>query len=73
METKELLEQLVKEVAAQNRLIALQISRNNVDTWDKDDRTIIEEMKEISDSIIEWSYQYPLKRMPLKADRRQRF
>ena len=72
METKELLEQLVKEVAAQNKLIALQISRNNVDTWDKDDRTIIEEMKEISNSIIEWSYQYPLKQMPLKADRRQR-
>ena len=48
METKVLLEQLVKEVAAQNKLIALQISRNNVDTWDKDDYTIIEEMKNIS-------------------------
>ena len=72
METKVLLEQLVKEVAAQNKLIALQISRNNVDTWDKDDYTIIEEMKNISDSIIKWSYQYPLKRMPLKADRHQR-
>ena len=52
METKVLLEQLVKEVAAQNKLIALQISRNNVDTWDKDDYIIIEEMKNISDSII---------------------
>lgn len=65
METKELLEQLVKEVAAQNKLFALQISRNNVDTWDKDDRTIIEEMKEISDSIIEWSYFYPKNKFPL--------
>ena len=67
METKELLEQLVKEVAAQNKLIALQIARQNVDTWDKSDPQIVEEMKEISNSIIEWSYLYPKNKFPLNA------
>lgn len=72
METKELLEQLVKEVAAQNKLIALQIARHNVDTWDKSDSQIIEEMKEISGSITEWSYGHSKNHFPLKADRRQK-
>lgn len=67
METKELLEQLVKEVAAQNKLIALQIARQNVNTWGKSDTQIVEEMKEISNSIIEWSYLYPQKEFPLNA------
>lgn len=67
METKELLERLVKEVAAQNKLIALQIARQNVNTWDKSDPQIIEEMKEISNSIIEWSYLYPQDKFPLNA------
>ena len=67
METKDLLEQLIKEVAAHNRLTALQIARQNVDTWNKSDTQIIEEMKEISDSIIEWSYLYPQKEFPLNA------
>lgn len=72
METKELLEQLVKEVAAQNKLVALQIARHNVDTWDKSDEQIIEEMKEMSDSITKWSYGYSQNHFPLKADRRQK-
>ena len=72
METKDLLEKLVKEVAAQNRLTALQIARHNVDTWNKSDTQIIEEMKEISDSITEWSYGHSQNHFPLKADRRQK-
>ena len=45
MEKKEeLLEKLVNELAAHNRLTAVRIARENLLTWDKTDEEIVEEM-----------------------------
>lgn len=66
-EEKELLKSIAKELQAQNRLIALQIARNNVNGWGKEDLQIIEEMQKASDGIIEWSYSYPQKTIPLTS------
>lgn len=70
---EELIEKLVKEIAAHNRLTALLISRHNVDTFDKSDEEVIEEMKEVSHSVLEWCYEYPNNPYPLKRDNRQKW
>ncbi len=69
---KTTLENLTKEMAATNRLLALLFARHNVDTWDKSDEEVIEEMKEVSRSIIEWAYNYPNNPYPLGVDSRQK-
>ena len=49
MEKKEeLLERLVNELAAQNKLIALLIAKNNVETFGKSGIEIVEEMEKES-------------------------
>ena len=68
-----IIEQLVKEIAVQNKLTALLISRHNVDTFDKSDEEVIEEMKQVSHSVLEWAYNYPNNPYPLKKDSRQKW
>ncbi len=66
------MEKLAKELAVTNRLLTLLFARHNVDTWDKSDEEIIEEMKEVSHSILEWAYNYPNNPYPLGVDSRQK-
>ncbi len=66
-------DKLAKELAVTNRLLTLLFARHNVDTWDKSDEEIIEEMKEVSHSILEWAYNYPNNPYPLGADSRQKW
>ncbi len=70
---KTTLENLTKEMAATNRLLALLFARHNVSDWDKTDEVIIEEMKEVSHSVLEWAYNYPDNPYPLKANRSQKW
>ena len=65
-------DKLAKELAVTNRLLTLLFARHNVDTWDKSDEEIIEEMKEVSHSILEWAYNYPNNPYPLGVDSRQK-
>ena len=66
------IEKLARELAAHNRLVALQIARHNVNTWDKSDEQIIEEMKEVSKSILDWCYNTDAD-YPLGVDRRVKY
>lgn len=57
MEKKEeLLERLVNELSAQNRLTTLRIARENLISWGKSDEEIVEEMKFASERILKWGY-----------------
>lgn len=57
MEKKEeLLERLVNELSAQNRLTTLRIARENLICWGKSDEEIVEEMKSASERILKWGY-----------------
>ena len=57
MEKKEeLLERLVNEFAAYNRLTAVRIARENLMSWGKSDEEIVEEMKSSSERILQWGY-----------------
>jgi hypothetical protein len=65
MEKKEeLLEKLVNELSAQNRLTTLRIARENLDSWGKSNEEIVEEMKYASERILKWGYstdaEFPL-------------
>ncbi|MFR2068895.1 MAG: hypothetical protein ACLS4S_01370 [Bacteroides nordii] len=62
---EELLKEIAKELAAQNKLIALLIAKHNVDTFNKSGMEIIEEMKNVSTTITDWSYKYPEANFPL--------
>lgn len=68
MKTEELWEQLIKEIAAQNRLIAMQLSSHNVDTCDKSDQQIIDEIQQVPNFIIKWSYGDSCAGLHLKVD-----
>ena len=73
MQSMEEIDKLTKELKAHNRLIALQIARHNVNTWDKSDKQILTEMKEVSESILKWCYEYPEADYPLGVDRRVKY
>jgi hypothetical protein len=65
MEKKEeLLEKLVNELSAQNRLTTLRIARENLFSWGKSDEEIVKEMKSSSERILKWGYstdaEFPL-------------
>lgn len=49
---EELLERLVNEFAAYNRLTAVRIAKENLDCWGKTH----EEMKSSSERILKWGY-----------------
>lgn len=67
-EEKELLKSIAKELQAQNRLIALKLSRANLITRDKDTDEVISEMKKVADDILDWCYKYPDKKeFPLNS------
>ncbi|WP_390599746.1 hypothetical protein [Bacteroides sp. f07] len=71
MEKKEeLLERLVNEFAAYNRLTAVRIAKENLISWGKSDEEIVEEMKSASERILKWGYStdadFPLD-APLRA------
>lgn len=67
------IDRLTRELAAHNRLTALLIARHNVDTFNKTDEEVIEEMKEVSRSVLDWCYNYPDNPYPLKKDSRQKW
>lgn len=74
MEKKEeLLERLVNEFAAQNKLIVLLIAKNNVETFGKSGIEIVEEMEKESVAIIKWSYNYPIEKFPLYEPEKTKF
>lgn len=74
MEKKEeLLERLVNELAAQNKLIALLIAKNNVETFGKSGIEIVEEMEKESVAIIKWSYNYPIENFLSMSLKKQNF
>lgn len=57
MEKKEeLLERLVNEFAAYNRLTAVRIAKENLDCWGKTHEEMMEEMKSSSERILKWGY-----------------
>ena len=71
MEKKEeLLERLVNEFAAYNRLTAVRIAKENLLSWGKSDEEIVKEMKYSSERILKWGYStdedFPLD-APLRA------
>lgn len=49
---------ITKELQAQNRLIALKLSRANFSTIGKDTEQVISEMKEVANDILDWCYKY---------------
>lgn len=57
MEKKEeLLEKLVNEIAAHNRLTAVRIAKENLDCWGKTNEEMVKEMKSSSERILKWGY-----------------
>lgn len=66
------IDKLTIEMQAHNRLLTLLFARHNVNTWDKSDEAIIEEMKTVSHSVLEWAYNYPDNPYPLDVDRRRK-
>ena len=57
MEKKEeLLERLVNEFAAYNRLTAVRIAKENLDCWGKTNAEMAKEMKSSSERILKWGY-----------------
>ena len=57
MEKKEeLLERLVNEFAAYNRLTAVRIAKENVYCWGKSEEEMVKEMKSSSERILKWGY-----------------
>lgn len=57
MEKKEeLLERLVNEFAAYNRLTAVRIAKENLDCWGKTNEEMVKEMKSSSERILKWGY-----------------
>lgn len=55
------LKQLVREITSQNKLISLLIAKYDVDPfkadgWYKSKEEFLEDMKELAQSIIDWSY-----------------
>ena len=53
---EELLERLVNEFAAYNRLTAVRIAKENLFSWGKSDEEIVKEMKSSSERILKWGY-----------------
>lgn len=53
---EELLERLVNEFAAYNRLTAVRIAKENLDFWGKTQEEIVKEMKSSSERILKWGY-----------------
>lgn len=53
---EELLERLVNEFEAYNRLTAIRIAKENLNCWGKSDEEIVEEMKSASARILKWGY-----------------
>lgn len=71
MEKKEeLLEKLVNEFEAYNRLTAIRIAKENLNCWGKSDEEMVEEMESASARILKWGYStdadFPLN-APLRA------
>lgn len=65
MEKKEeLLERLVNELAAHNRITAICIARDNLDCWGKTQEEMVKDMKSSTERIIKWGYstdsEFPL-------------
>lgn len=57
MEKKqEVLERLVEEFAAYNRLTAIRIAKENLDCWGKTNEEMVKEMKSASERILQWGY-----------------
>lgn len=57
---EELLERLVNEFAAYNRLTAVRIAKENLFSWGKSDEEIVKEMKSSSERILNGDIQ-PMK------------
>lgn len=53
---EELLERLVNEFAAYNRLTAVRIAKENLDCWGKSEEEMVKEMKSSSERILKWGY-----------------
>lgn len=53
---EELLERLVNEFAAYNRLTAVRIAKENLDFWGKTQEEMVKEMKSSSERILKWGY-----------------
>ena len=53
---EELLERLVNEFAAYNRLTAVRIAEENLDCWGKTNEEMTKEMKSSSERILKWGY-----------------
>lgn len=56
METKELLEKLIREFSAYNRLTSVRIAKENLDSWGKTQEEMVKEMKSSSERILKWGY-----------------
>lgn len=64
---EELLKEIAKELAAQNKLTAVRIAKENLLSWGKSQEEIVEEMKTSTERIIKWGYEYPNECFPLDA------
>lgn len=64
---EELLEKIAQELAAQNKLTAMRIAKENLNCWGKSQEEIGEEMKSSTERIIKWGYEYPNEDFPLDA------
>lgn len=64
---EELLKEIAKELAAQNKLTAVRIAKENLLSWGKSQEEIVEEMKTSTERIIKWGYSYPNENFPLDA------
>ena len=66
------LEKIARELAAHNRLMALQIARHNIiTTYNKTDEQILQGMKDASQSILDWCYGSPDADFPLEVNSSQ--
>lgn len=72
MKDIDILKKIARELAAHNKLMALQIARHNViTTFDKTDEQILQGMKDASQSILDWCYGSPDADFPLEVNRSQ--
>lgn len=53
---EELLERLVNEFTAYNRLTAIRIAKENLNCWGKSDEEMVKEMKCSTEKILKWGY-----------------